>query len=115
MAIVDIYQTKNREKKYSNSNENMLFGMKTDETIWKPPFLREPLLSTNPPFSEQFFMTSKAPIQEMIPKNPEKSKTDISTCVSPTEQHWKKIVEIPQNCDFFNMSIQNFLGKARIY
>ena len=33
-ASVNIYQTK---KKYSNSNENMLFLRKTGETIWKPP------------------------------------------------------------------------------
>ena len=26
--------------KNSNSNENMLFLRKTDETTWKPPFLR---------------------------------------------------------------------------
>ena len=47
---VNIYQTKK-----SNSNENMLFLRKTDETIWKPPFIREPPLSTNPPISEQIF------------------------------------------------------------
>ena len=41
--------------KNSNSNENMLFLRKTDETIWKPPLLRQPPLSTNPPISEQFF------------------------------------------------------------
>ena len=50
-ASVNIYQA----KKYSNSNENMLFVRKTDETIWKLPFLREPALSTNPPISEYFF------------------------------------------------------------
>ena len=33
----------------------MLFLRKTDETIWKPPFIREPPLSTNPPISEQIF------------------------------------------------------------
>ena len=33
---MNIYQT----KKKSNCNENMLFLRKTDETIWKPPFLR---------------------------------------------------------------------------
>ena len=34
----------------------MLFLRKTDETVWNPPFLREPPpLSTNPPISEQFF------------------------------------------------------------
>ena len=38
------------KKKYSNSNENMLFLKKTDETIWKPPFLRKLPLSKNPYF-----------------------------------------------------------------
>ena len=42
-ASVNIYQTK-KKKKYSNSNENMLFWRKTDETIWSPL-----------PISEQFF------------------------------------------------------------
>ena len=35
--------------KNSNSNKNMLFLRKTDETTWKPSFLREPSIS------EQFF------------------------------------------------------------
>ena len=35
IASVNIYQAK--KKKYSNSNENMLFCRKTDETVWKPP------------------------------------------------------------------------------
>ena len=35
--------------KNSNSNEELLFLRKTDETIWKPS------LSTNPPISNQFF------------------------------------------------------------
>ena len=33
----------------------MLFWRKTDKAIWKPPFPREPSISTNPPTSEQFF------------------------------------------------------------
>ena len=33
----------------------MLLLRKTNETIWKPPFLREFRLSTNSPISEQFF------------------------------------------------------------
>ena len=37
-ACVNIYQ----KKKYSNSNENMLFLRKTDETIWQPPFQLTP-------------------------------------------------------------------------
>ena len=31
---------------YSNSNENMLFLRKTDETIWKPLFQLTPLFMT---------------------------------------------------------------------
>ena len=34
----------------------------------------------------------ETPFQEMIPrKNPEKSETVINTCVSPIEQHRKKM------------------------
>ena len=45
-----VFQTqKVVQKKYSSSNESMLFLRKTDETIWNlpppPPLLREP-----PPF-----------------------------------------------------------------
>ena len=40
---MNIYQTK--KKKYSNSNENMLFCRKTDETVWK-----HPLSKRTPPF-----------------------------------------------------------------
>ena len=52
---MNIYQTK---KKYSNSNENMLFCRKTDEIVWKPPLSKRP-----PPFQltsvflSIFFMT----------------------------------------------------------
>ena len=37
-ASMNIYETKKGKKKYSNSNENILFCRKTDKTIWKPPF-----------------------------------------------------------------------------
>ena len=52
---MNIYQTK--KKKYSSSNENMLFYRNTDETVWKPPhpISKRTPLSTNPPISEQFF------------------------------------------------------------
>ena len=53
---MNIYQTK---KKYSNSNENMLFCRKTDEIVWKPPLSkRPPPLSTNLRISEHFFHDS---------------------------------------------------------
>ena len=51
---MNIYQT----KKYSNSNKNMLSWRKTDETIWKIPFLREPPFLLNPLFLSNFLMTS---------------------------------------------------------
>ena len=47
-----IVSRQNKKKKYSNSNENMLFWTKTDETIWMPPPFP---LSTNLPISDQFF------------------------------------------------------------
>ena len=40
----------------------MLFLRKTDETTWKPPFLREPPSPFNQPLiSEQFFLTPFLP------------------------------------------------------
>ena len=47
-----------------------------------------------------------------LEKNLEKSETDIKTCVSIIKQHWKKMVEIPQECDFFTWNIQNFVKKS---
>ena len=49
MASVNILFT--RQKKYSNSNENMLLR-KSDETIWKSP-----LSKGTPLFLNNFFMT----------------------------------------------------------
>ena len=60
IANVNIYQTK--KKKYSNSNENMLFCRKTDETVWKPPLSKRTL-----PISVQFF--HDPPLCPKIPKN----------------------------------------------
>ena len=45
-ASENIYQTKRRKKKYSNTNENMAFWRKTDKKNLELSFLREPL----PPF-----------------------------------------------------------------
>ena len=33
---MNIYLPDKEKKKYSDSNENMLFCRKTDETVWKP-------------------------------------------------------------------------------
>ena len=42
---MNIFQTR-KEKRNSNSNENILFWRKTDKTIWNPSFLREPLFQS---------------------------------------------------------------------
>ena len=68
---VNIYQTK-KKLKYSNSNENMLFWGKTDETISKPPFSKKtpsppPPFSTSPPISEEFFYDP--PLSKFYKKN----------------------------------------------
>ena len=61
---------------YSNSNENMLFLRKTDETIWNPlplplPFLRESPLPTNPLLLSNFFMIPLfVQISKMRPRPP---------------------------------------------
>ena len=52
---------------------------------------------------------------KMIPRNQRirKSETVFNTCVSLMKQHWKKVAEIPQNCDFLTWSIQNFVRKKK--
>ena len=37
----------------------------------------------------------------------------IYTCVSIIKQHWKKMGEIPQECDFLTWSIQNIVKKVK--
>ena len=48
-----------------------------------------------------------------LEKKPKKSETVINTCVSIIKQHWKKMAEIPQECNFFTWSIQNFVRKVK--
>ena len=40
-------------------------------------------------------------------------ETVINTYVSLIKQHWKKMAEIPQECDFLTWSIQNFVRKEK--
>ena len=56
-AGVNIYHTNSNELivNNSNSNENMLFLRKTDETICKLPLSKRTLSFNQPPISEQFF------------------------------------------------------------
>ena len=50
----------------------------------------------------------------MIPrKKTKKLETAINTCVSIIKQHWKKMAEIPQECDFLTWTIQNFVRKVK--
>ena len=52
--------------------------------------------------------------QEIIcPKSSEKLEIVINTCVSLIEQHWKKMVEIPQKRDFLSCGILNFIIKEK--
>ena len=48
-----------------------------------------------------------------LEKNQKKSETVINICVSIIKQHWKKMAEIPQECNFFTWSIQNFVRKVK--
>ena len=51
----------------------------------------------------------EAPFQEMIPKKKlEKLETVMNNCASIIKQHWKKMAEIPQECNFITWSNQNF-------
>ena len=60
-------------------------------------------------------MKSKAPFQEIIlrKRKQKKMETVINTYVSLIKQHWKKMAEIPQECDFLTWSIQNFVRKEK--
>ena len=44
-----------------------------------------------------------------LEKNTEKSEAVINVCVSIIKQQWKKMAEIPQECDFLTWSIQKIL------
>ena len=52
-----IFTGQKKKIMHSNSNENMLFWRKTDETIWKAPLSKRTSPSTNPPYLSKFFMT----------------------------------------------------------
>ena len=68
--------------------------------------MKPPQLKNNPP------LKSEASFQEIIPrKNPETSETVINTCVSIIKQDWKKMVEIPQKCNFFHLEHLKFRKK----
>ena len=70
-----------------------------------------PELENNPPPPP---LKSESRFQEMIPrKQPEKLETVINTCISLIKQHWQKMAEILQKCDFLTWSIQNFVRKVR--
>ena len=59
--------------------------------------MKLPQLETNPPPP----VKSTAPILEMIPrKKTQKSEAFINTCVSLIKQQWKKMIKVPQKCDF---------------
>ena len=62
-------------------------------------------------------LTSEAPFHEMIcrKKNQKKQilETVINTCVPIIKQHWKKMVEIPQECDFITWRVQKFVRKMK--
>ena len=59
-------------------------------------------------------LKNEAPFLEMIPrKNLKKSETVINNCISIIKQNWKKMGEIPNECDFITWSNQNFVQKVK--
>ena len=54
------------KEKYSNSNENMLFLRKTDQTIWKPPLQLTPLFLSNIFMTPLFVQISKTRNRPLI-------------------------------------------------
>ena len=88
-------------------------SMKTDAP---PPPMEHPPLKNEAPQTEKQSPTLKSETSSrkwFLGKNLEKSETVIDTCVSIIKQHWKKMVEIPQEHDFLTWSIQNFVRKGK--
>ena len=84
--------------------------------LWKPPIkTNAPNLKMKSPPSEKQTPKKRNPFYEIIPrkKKLKKLETVINTCVSIIKQQWKKMAEIPQECDFINWSIQNFVRKVK--
>ena len=78
-----------------------------------PPF--PPLKKEGPPSEKQPpHWKVKLPSRKwFLEKKPPKLETVINSCISVIKQHWKKIAEIPQECDFFTWSIQNVVRKVK--
>ena len=51
----------------------------------------------------------------MIPrkKKLKKSETAINTCIVIIKQHWKKMAEVSEECDFITWNNQNFVWKVK--
>ena len=70
----------------------------------------KPQLKINPP---PYWKVKPPSRKWFLEKKPKKSETVINICVSIIKQHWKKMAEIPQECNFFTWSIQNFVRKVK--
>ena len=78
----------------------MLFLRKTDETTWKPPFLREPPSPFNqPPISEQFFLTPFLPNFQKRDSHP-----NIRSGEDGGEETMFTCIRIKLSCSFYPRS-----------
>ena len=74
-----------------------------------------PQLNPPPPTPPSpLLLKSEAPFQKLISRKITlKNWKLINTCVSVIKQLWKKMTEIPEECDFPTWSIQNFVRKEK--
>ena len=80
--------------------------IKTDASPMEcPPIKNEAPHLKNKPIHRKVKPLSR---KLFLQKKPEKSET----CVSIIKQHWKKMAEIPQECNFLTWSIQKYVKKT---
>ena len=78
--------------------------------LMPPPSMGHPPLKNEAPHWKVKHPSRKLIIEK---KTQKKLETVIITCVSLMKQHWRKMAEIPQKCDFLTWSIQNFVRKVK--
>ena len=90
---------------------HMIFFFKIPPSkLMPPPSMGHPPLKNEAPHWKVKHPSRKL----IIEKKPQKKlETVIVTCVSLMKQHWRKMAEIPQKCDFLTWSIQNFIRKVK--
>ena len=82
--------------------------------MWCHPFKNEaPPSEKQPPPPSPHWTAKPSSKKLFLGKKFKKSETVINTCASIIKQHWKKMQETPQECDFLTCSIQNLVRKVK--